>query len=353
MTGFRRLATQQGAAPPRQAASLSWEAPPARGRSNRPISPSVRSIARAAQAVWLCAALALPSLARGDDKPPVENPEDKQMCIAAAEQGQSQRDDGKYRAARNSFLNCAQDRCPRVIAQSCTKWLRELDESAPTIVLGAKDERGEDLTDVKVTFDGVPFATDLDGKPLEADAGEHILRFEREASQPVEEKLLLRAGEKARVVSVTMKSVGGSEPTTSGESAPAAPEPALSAHHVVAGSLGVAAVAAAGVGLYFFLAGNQKKTDAQGLRENLGPSSCSAPSTNFPCAALNSAVTSEYNDRNLSTILFASAGGLAASAIVTWLVWPKSEAPATPAPQTTGAIVPLRSGAALQVTGTF
>lgn len=348
MTGFRRLATQREALPAREGA-------PARGAAPSPSrsgSGSLRSITRAAQAAWLCAAVALPSLARADDKPAAENLEDKQMCIAAAEQGQSQRDDGKYRAARNSFLSCAQDRCPRVITQSCTKWLRELDESAPTIVLGAKDERGEDLTDVKVTFDGVPFATDLDGKPLEADAGEHVLRFEREGSQPVEEKLLLRAGEKARVVSVTMKSIGGQESTGPGESTPAAPEPTLSAHHVLAGSLGIAAVAAAGVGLYFFLAGEQKKTDAEGLRNGLGPSFCSGSSAP-PCASLNSAVTSQYNDRNASTILFASAGGLAVSALVTWLVWPKSEAPASPAPQTTGAIVPLRSGAALQVTGTF
>ncbi|HXX69883.1 MAG TPA: hypothetical protein VEK07_22070 [Polyangiaceae bacterium] len=309
---------------------------------------------RAVRAVSVCAAVVVPSMARGQDQPLAAPTDEKQVCIAAAEQGQSQRDDGKYRSARTSFLSCAQEHCPRVIAQSCTKWLRELDESAPTIVLGAKDERGDDLTDVKVTFDGVPFTTELDGKPLEADAGEHVLRFERERNQPVEQKLLLRAGEKARVVSVTMKSVGAPDQPQSasaGESAPAtpAPEPALSTHHVLAGSLGVAAVAAAGVGVFFLLSSNREKSDAAGFRAGLGSSSCVNQST-AQCQSLNSDVTSQYNDMNLSTILFAGAGALAAGAIVTWLVWPKAEAPA---PQTMGAIVPLRSGAALQVSGAF
>lgn len=311
------------------------------------------TIVRAVRAASLCAVVVVPSVARGDDQP-LAAPPDKQVCISAAEQGQSQRDDGKYRAARTSFLICSQEHCPRVIAQSCTKWLRELDESAPTIVLGAKDERGNDLTDVKVTFDGVPFATELDGKPLEADAGEHVLRFEREGNQPVEQKLLLRAGEKARVVSVTLKSIGAPEQPPSSstgqpEPAPSSPEPALSTHHVLAGSLGVAALAAAGVGVFFYLSSNHEKNDAGSLRTGLGSSSCTDEAT-AQCQSLNSAVTSQYNDMNVSTVLFAAAGALAAGAVVTWLVWPKAE---TPAAQTTGAIVPLRSGAALQLSGAF
>src|ERR1700733_143795 len=77
-------------------------------------------------------------------------PDGKQACIAAAELGQGQRDEGKYRGARAAFVECAEDSCPRVVRQSCTKWLRELDETAPTVVLGAKDEHGTDLTDVTV-----------------------------------------------------------------------------------------------------------------------------------------------------------------------------------------------------------
>src|SRR5580692_3876063 len=142
-----------------------------------------------------------------------EAPDAKDACIAAAERGQAQRDDGKYRAARDAFVACSQETCPRVIQQSCTKWLHDLEETTPTIVLGAKDEHGNDLTDVTVTLDGAPFATLLDGKPVPLDSGPHVLTFQREGSTPVEQKLVVRAGERARVINVTLPSAGG-EPIT-------------------------------------------------------------------------------------------------------------------------------------------
>jgi hypothetical protein len=56
-------------------------------------------------------------------------PEAKQACIAAAERGQGEGDEGKYRGARAAFVECTKDTCPRVVKQSCTKWLRELERS--------------------------------------------------------------------------------------------------------------------------------------------------------------------------------------------------------------------------------
>ncbi len=53
-----------------------------------------------------------------------------------------------------SFVVCSRDVCPNIVAQSCMRWLREVDEDAPTVVAGAKDEQGVDLTDVHVFFDG-------------------------------------------------------------------------------------------------------------------------------------------------------------------------------------------------------
>src|SRR5580704_11867894 len=90
-------------------------------------------------AAMVAASILVDGPARADDGPP---PDAKQTCIAAAERGQGQRDDGKYRSARQAFVECSQDTCPRVVQQSCTKWLREIDESAPTVVIGAKDGQG-------------------------------------------------------------------------------------------------------------------------------------------------------------------------------------------------------------------
>jgi hypothetical protein len=290
------------------------------------------------------------SPALADDPTPSAAPatsDPKQACIAAVEQGQTERDDGKYRQARASFLACAQDTCPRVIQQSCTKWLRELDESAPTIVLAAKDEQGNDLTDVNVTFDGSAFVTQLDGKPVEADAGEHLIRFEREGRTPVEQKLLLRAGEKARLVSVVLRAGAGTE-------GPVAPEPTFSAHHVVAVSAGVAALAAAAAGTFFVIDSNSKKNTADGARGQLANSSAcyapTAPSIVATCQGLGNAVHSQHDDMNIATGLYVGAGVLAVGAVAAWLLWPKAHADE---PQTTAVIAPLPGGAAVQLSGTF
>jgi hypothetical protein len=284
-------------------------------------------------------------------------PDAKQACIAAVEQGQTLRDDGKYRQARASFVTCSRDVCPRVIQQSCTKWLRELDESAPTIVLAAKDEEGHDLTDVKVSFDGTPFATTLDGNPVEIDAGEHTITFEREGSAPVETRLLLRAGERARVVSATMRPLGSELAAHPPPPGALGREPTLSARHVVATVATVGALAALGTGITFVLKSNDDANTAAGLRARLpGSSACYPPagSVGATCQALGSAVHSQFEEANVATGLFVGAGVFAVGAAAAWLFW----RPSTPSADvtqvtTTGAIVPLPGGGALQLSGRF
>jgi hypothetical protein len=238
----------------------------------------------------------------------------------------------------------------------CTKWLRDLDESAPTIVLAAKDDQGNDLTDVNVTFDGAPFVTLLDGKPVEVDVGEHVIRFTREGSLPVEQKLLLRAGEKARVVSAVLRSaapVSDADASADARAPLALPEPTLSAHHVVAASVALGALAAAGTGIYFLLQSNQDKNDANRLRSGLtGSNACAspAPSVAVSCQALGDSVHSQHNEMNVATGLFIGAGALATSAVASWFLWPKAHAKEPP---TTGSVVPVPGGAALQVSGSF
>ena len=287
-----------------------------------------------------------------------EAPDEKQACISAAEQGQTQRDDGQYRAARKSLLRCASGSCPRVVVQSCTKWLRDVDESAPTVVLAAKDEHGNDLPEANVTFDGQPFAVELDGKPIVADVGEHVLRFERPGSVPVEQKLLLRAGEKARLVKVTLKPVVSAEPAHDALAQGAAnnppafsgpPEPLFSARHLTAASLAVGAVASASAAFVLLIRANQHESDAADLREGLSPSACaSAPAAS--CQALSDAVHAQHDDMDVSVALFAGAGALAAGALGALFLWPKAHAAA---PATTGWVTPLPGGGALHLSGSF
>jgi hypothetical protein len=126
--------------------------------------------------------------------------DDKGRCISASEQGQQLRDSGKYRAARDAFTQCTRDACPAIVRRDCTRWLSDVTQLWPSVVFGAKDPAGNDLASVSVFADGVPIASTLDGKPVQIDPGEHVFRFETGGFHAVERQLLVRAGEKSRLV---------------------------------------------------------------------------------------------------------------------------------------------------------
>jgi hypothetical protein len=118
------------------------------------------------------------------------------------------------------MLVCARDVCPGPIRSDCGKWLTELDRDAPTVVFGARDSRGGDVLEVKVSMDGNPILDKLDGKPVLVDSGEHTFRFETADGTVKEERVLIRAAEKARPIIVTFEGAvpvvggGGSGGTT-------------------------------------------------------------------------------------------------------------------------------------------
>jgi hypothetical protein len=299
---------------------------------------------------WTVAALAL-SVERfaGAEEPQPGSP--KQECLIASELGQNERDEGKYRAARQDFLTCARDLCPRVVHELCAKWLRELDESAPSVIVDAKDGRGNDLADVRVTFDGAPLAAALNGRPLEVDAGEHVLRFERDGSEPVEQRLVLRAGERARIVGVTLvptvATIPGEIPLVVGrELASRSPEPAVSPRYVAAGALGGVALVAAGIGAYFVIQTNRNGDQAAGLRRDLSPYACTHE-TSPTCRSLSDKVHAQHQDQAIATTLFVGTGVLSVGALASWFLWPDRR------PRTSAWIVPMREGVAVEVAASF
>ncbi|MCW5835343.1 MAG: hypothetical protein KIS78_23280 [Labilithrix sp.] len=133
-------------------------------------------------------------------------PDDREQCAASAEQAQQLRDEGKYRRAREQMLVCARDVCPGPIKSDCGKWLTELDRDAPTVVFGARDNNGVDVLDVQVSMDGALIQERLDGKPVLVDSGEHTFRFESKDGGVKEERVLVRAAEKARPLIATFPS---------------------------------------------------------------------------------------------------------------------------------------------------
>jgi len=168
------------------------------------VSASVLALAAAGSA-W-------PSFARADTSVADE-------CITAAEQSQPLRHDGKLRSAHQKLLACSRAECPAVVRADCAKWLADVDDAMPTVVLSAVDSTGADVTEVRVSVDGDLLLARLEGKEIPLDPGSHALRFERQGFDPVEQQVVIREGERHRVVTITFA------PPPGAATAPATPLP--------------------------------------------------------------------------------------------------------------------------------
>ncbi|HEY6464087.1 MAG TPA: hypothetical protein VIY73_28155 [Polyangiaceae bacterium] len=129
-------------------------------------------------------------------------------CVSAAEAAQHQRKAAHLRDARASLVACAQSECPRVVRDDCSRWLAEVDEALPTVVMRARDSLGHDLTAVRVSLDGAPLVERLDGKAVAIDPGEHTLRFESPDHVGVEQRIVVVEGQHERLVDVVFPAAG-------------------------------------------------------------------------------------------------------------------------------------------------
>ena len=148
--------------------------------------------------------------------------DEKEACVNASEQAQTLRDDGKFRQARAALMTCGRDVCPAIVRRDCEKWLTELDAAQPTVVLGARDPNGSDVPGARVKLDGAPLLDRLDGRPVPVDPGEHVFRYEGAGSTPVEQRVVVRVGEKNRSLTAILM------PPASAAMASTTPAPAAS-----------------------------------------------------------------------------------------------------------------------------
>jgi hypothetical protein len=200
--------------------------------------------------------------------------DDKQVCVSASEKGQQLRSAGKLVDAREQLNLCGRTECPKLIQQDCTQWMSEVLASLPSVVPGAKDRRGRDVVDARLTIDGKLATETLDGKPIVVDPGVHSFVFEAKGSgagPAVKEQLVIKPGEKNRIVSVTIATgddvVAGSGAEHGSAERPgdaSRSSPPVAAY--VVGGLGVVALGVAGV------MGLLANSDAHDLRSTCAPS---------------------------------------------------------------------------------
>lgn len=202
---------------------------------------------------------------------------DNKACSKAYTNGQIQKKAGKLREAKKSLVACAQNSCPAFINSECAKWLNEVDSMLPTVVIAASDAQGNDLTNVTVSSDGKKLTDQLGGMALEMDPGPHTLRFEHKGNKPVEKKVVIREGEKARVIKVQFGSPNKaapapvSKPAAGSGGSPAVGAEATTSHassKTLAYVLGGVGVVGLGSFAYFGLTGTSQRSDLLGHCKN-------------------------------------------------------------------------------------
>jgi hypothetical protein len=124
-------------------------------------------------------------------------------CVEGADKAQQLRDQAKLLDARAQLIACAAASCPSAVAKQCARWLREVDEEIPTVSLRVRSSSGADVADADVILDGAPRPGALGGKPLALDPGSHRFAFKR-GDETAEAAIVVRAGEKNRLVDVTL-----------------------------------------------------------------------------------------------------------------------------------------------------
>ncbi len=254
--------------------------------------------------------LAAPGIARADDA----------TCIDANEQSIALRRDGKLRDALKILAECTDPACPSDVRDACVKRIAKVNEAMPSLVFGAKNGMGEDVTDVTVTMDGAPLLPSLDGRPIALDPGSHTFVFTAQGQTPVERTLVIHEGEKNRQESVR---VGPAPPPPPVDKPPPTPVPSTAwSTQKYAGAI-IAGVGVVGVGLgatFGLLAmadQSSEKTDC--------PRASSCPNPGRAQTEYDSA----KRDATISTVSFIAGGALVAGAAVIFFLAKPKDAGAT------------------------
>jgi hypothetical protein len=193
---------------------------------------------------------------------------------------------------------------------------------------------------VRVRVDGHPLVEKLDGKPVLMDPGEHVLRFEMDGAKPVEERVVIRTGEKNRVITTAFTTAAA---TGGGDHPPPPPSP-----DTTSGSGGginflpwaLIGVGAVGLGLFTFF-GLKGKGEIDDLRNTCGKtSSC-------PQSAVDDA------KGKLIVADVSGALGLVAAGVGVYLLVTQKPAPAAVKAGTSFDVQALPGGASAGLTGRF
>ncbi len=261
-------------------------------------------------------------------------------CGEAYTNAQTLRNARKLVQARDALRICAQPTCKDFIVKDCADWLDQVQRSLPSVVPVATDGQGNALFDVKVSVDGAPLESKLDGRSIDIDPGPHTISFEAADGTKVDRQVLVSEGEHDKRVAVTLgaPSSSAAAPAPGTTASPAAP-PAAGAAPVITDTSGggglqwkAIGLANAGLGVAVLAVGGvfgglaiSKKNSSGCTSKGLCPTAADVQTWRDAGTAASTA-----------TILFVAGGVLAAAGGAMWFLAPKAQVQAVPAVGTNG-----------------
>ncbi len=274
-------------------------------------------------------------------RPAVAAEPTKDECIDANETAQTLAHGKKLVAAKQRLLVCMSQGCPKPVRDDCGQRLTDVEAMTPTLVLEVKDDAEHDLSAVRVTMDGQPFVSKLDGTAIPLDPGEHQFVFEADGLKSEQRTLVVREGDKnrhERVVLVGAARAPGATPAPQVPEGVAPLAPSDGHTQRIAGlALGGAGVVGLAVGSIF---GLMSKATFDHAYEECGKS--------YTCPR-NESGNSGYNDgqtahsqATVSTVAFIVGPALLAGGAYLYFTAPKAEVAVAPTVGSGGATLSLR-----------
>ncbi len=251
----------------------------------------------------LSAASLAPSIAHADSK---------KECAQSYAAGQKAMRSGALTKARDELKVCSRDECLPLVRKDCVSWLDDVNASIPSIVIAVKGLDGSETFDVKLSINGKLVTSKLDVKAIEVDPGTLKLKFEIDGAAPIEQEVVLRQGQKNKLVEV---SFAKSPPRDSDQPTPSMTtgmiEPRPKRPSILPWVLGGAGLALAGGGAFFWFKSESDRTD---LRDSCAPN----------CATGD---TDDIKTGRLVGDVLMGLGVVAVGAAVFWLITDSSSSP--------------------------
>jgi len=141
------------------------------------------------------------SLACAAWRGPATAAENPLTCAQAYEKAQEERTAGRLKAAIEQLRTCIDSGCATFMREDCVRWMDQTESAIPTVVFSVRED-GKDVTTLEIVCDGNLLTGTLDGKALPVDPGLHEFTFKLAGLAPVTRQLLIREGERNRIIDV-------------------------------------------------------------------------------------------------------------------------------------------------------